>query len=601
MSNPNPTSSAWSRLRDHYLGLAFSTRMICLAAVAIVAILVGYWSVTPAPEQGTYLLGGQEFSPTQIHAICRALDSDGISGFQVVGSRVKVPLELLSQCASAIAKHDVLPAGSYGPLDKAAEQTTFWTTSAQDDRRWELGRQKMLAQMIEEMPDVETSTVLIDRTVPRGLRAQSEVRATVTIKPRPGRELPPFRIRQIRSMLAGSVAGLPPENVAVVDLNGRALLELGASDTTSDDLLMRMKQFEDHFTSKIRNVLSYLPDVMVTVSVELDTTRQRRTEQVVVPTDNEPEADTQRQAASSAPAVSANAAVDLEPAEEPRPPSEPRTTQQQTWEEHVPLAPKSVTVAIEVPQDFVAALAPNESDSPDAWKNSIRDRVMSAIPAGVTANVHVASYPRKLERTPATTVGAATVLQRPWFPWVVSGVAITLILTLALGGLRWRHARSMSRLSVSRPVDAADRSVEFAHAAADETGDKRRDLVRIERTAPTRGRGPHLIQTTISGFEDLRRLAPASLQAVLGAVDSRLWAPALRGASRELSERILTHMPARAAVLLRHEIEFPGPVRLGDVETAQQEILEVVRRLDHTGDLMLDYREEIYHELNDRV
>jgi flagellar motor switch protein FliG len=102
-----------------------------------------------------------------------------------------------------------------------------------------------------------------------------------------------------------------------------------------------------------------------------------------------------------------------------------------------------------------------------------------------------------------------------------------------------------------------------------------------------------LIQTTISGFEDLRWLAPSSLQAVLGAVDSRLWAPALRGASRELSERILTHMPARAAVLLRHEIEFPGPVRLGDVETAQHEILEVVRRLDHTGDLVLEDRQEI--------
>ena len=89
---------------------------------------------------------------------------------------------------------------------------------------------------------------------------------------------------------------------------------------------------------------------------------------------------------------------------------------------------------------------------------------------------------------------------------------------------------------------------------------------------------------------------PASLQAVLGAVDSRLWAPALRGASRELCDRILTHMPARAAALLRDEIEFPGPVRLGDVETAQHEVLEIVRRLDHTGDLVLEDREEILHE-----
>jgi flagellar motor switch protein FliG len=37
-------------------------------------------------------------------------------------------------------------------------------------------------------------------------------------------------------------------------------------------------------------------------------------------------------------------------------------------------------------------------------------------------------------------------------------------------------------------------------------------------------------------------------------------------------------------------------VRLGDVATAQPEVPEVVRRLDHTGDLMLEDREEIYHE-----
>ena len=605
MSNPTSSSNAWARLRDFYFGLAYSTRMICVGVAALVAVLIGYCRVVPTPAPSSYLLGGMEFHTTQIQSICRALEAEGITGFHVDGSRVKVPSEHLAQCALAIAKHDVLPSGSYSPLEKAAAQTTFWSTSAQDDRRWELGKQKMLAQMIEEMPDIESARVLIDRTSPRGLRSQSEVRATVTIKPRPGRELPPFRIRQIRSMLAGSVAGLQADNIAVVDLNGRALLELGASDNTADDLLMRMKQFEDHFTFKIRNVLSYLPDVMVTVSVELDTTRQRRTEHVVLGANDETDGESHKDESQSSPAVSANLAVDLDATEEPRPQIEPRATQQQTWEEHVPLAPKSVTVAVEVAQDYVNTIAADQSSvdsSPDAWKTLIRDRVTSALPAGVTANIHVTSYPRGVERVTSTTAGTAGMFGRTWLPWgVAAGAAITLSFMFALGAMRWHRARFTNRLSQARSGHLVGGAAEFANSPATETDANRRELVRIERVPIARGRGPHLSQATISSFEDLRWLAPSGLQSVLGAVDSRLWAPALRGASRELSEGILAHMPARAAVLLRHEIEFPGPVRLGDVETAQQEILEVVRRLDHTGDLMLEDREEIRHERFDHV
>lgn len=600
MTNPTSSSNAWSRLRDRTIGLALPTRMICIGVAALVAGLLGYWSIVPTNAVSTYLRGGQEFTASQIQAICRALESEGITGFQVDGSRVKVPREQLSQCATAIAKHDVVPAGSYSPLDKAAEQTTFWSTSAQENRRWELGKQKMLAQMIEEMPEIETARVLIDRAAPRGLGSQGEVRATVTIKPRAGSELPPHRIRQVRSMVVGSVANLQPENVAVVDLTGRTLLELGASENSSDDLLTHVKQFEEHFTLKIRNVLSCFPGVMVTVNVELDTTRQRRTGQVVMPNNDEAGVESMKDGTNPPPAVSANSAVELETAEEPRPQPEPRPTQQQTWEEHVPLAPKSVTVAVEVPQDIVASLAAHQSSvdsEPDAWKTQIRERVASAIPAGVTANIHVTSYPRRVERTTPTTATTASVFDRNWALWgVAAGSVIILTFVLAVGGMRWHKARSTNTLSRVRVYEQGGGSTHSGNSQPNSTDDKRRELVRIERTPVPRGRGPHLIQATISSFEDLRWLAPSSLQAVLGAVDSRLWAPALRGASRELSERILTHMPARAAVLLRHEIEFPGPVRLGDVETAQQEILEVVRRLDHTGDLVLEDREETRHE-----
>jgi hypothetical protein len=357
-----------------------------------------------------------------------------------------------------------------------------------------------------------------------------------------------------------------------------------------------MKAFEEHYAWKIRSVLSYLPDCMVTVNVELETTRQRRTEQPLhTAHDDSAISEPHRTESDTKPIVTANSATDLELSEPPAP--EP-PTMQQTWEEHVALAPKSLTVSVSVPQDVVAAI-PSGPSTGNAeagnWSEPIRQRVASAIPTGVTASISVTSYPRGMERPSAAASDKAT--RESWLPWVVvASACITLVPLLAWIGIKWHQTR-LRRDRASQPRSRRDGRTEMEeHSPIGRSQEARRELVRIERDASRGGRGPHIIQASICTFEDLRWLAPASLQAVLGAVDSRLWAPALRGASRQLCDRILTHMPARAATLLRDEIEFRGPVRLGDVETAQQEVLEIVRRLDHTGDLVLEDREEILHE-----
>jgi flagellar biosynthesis/type III secretory pathway M-ring protein FliF/YscJ len=586
----------FGRAKDLFWGLSLPLRLLTLICGVSATLLVGYVQFGSSRPEMAYLLGGQELKPAQLQATCRALDAEGLGSYQVEGLRIKVPRQQFPQYTAALSKREVGAGGFYAPFDKAAEQTSWLSSGVQDDRRWELAKQKSLAQSIEQMPEVETASVLIDRAPSAGLRPVGEVRATVMVKPRPGQEVPPFRIRQIRALVVGAVARLAPENVAVVDLNGRALLELGADEFSSDDLLMRMKAFEEHYAWKIRSVLSYLPDVMVTVNVELEPTRQRRTEQLVHAVSEESAASEPHRAESdSRPMVTANSASELELVEAPSP--ESPLPAQQTWEEYVALGPKSLTVSVSVPQEIVASIAGTTSGmSADSnnWSEPIRQRVASAVPAGVNATISVTSYPREMERTSRSS--PEKMAQESWL-WAGSIAACCALLpVIAWIGVRWRQVR-MRRDRAGQPVSRRDvRRGTQEQASMNRGHEARRELVRVERDAARDGRGPHIIQARISSFEDLRWLAPGSLQAVLGSVDSRLWAPALRGASRELCERILTHMPARAATLLRDEIEFPGPVRLGDVETAQQEVLEIVRRLDHTGDLVLEDREEILHE-----
>jgi flagellar motor switch protein FliG len=91
-------------------------------------------------------------------------------------------------------------------------------------------------------------------------------------------------------------------------------------------------------------------------------------------------------------------------------------------------------------------------------------------------------------------------------------------------------------------------------------------------------------------FEDLIKVNDKGIQNVLKEVDNEELALALKTASAEIVEKIFSNMSARAADLIREEMEYMGPVRLSDVESAQQSIINVVRRLEETGDVIIQGR-----------
>lgn len=88
-------------------------------------------------------------------------------------------------------------------------------------------------------------------------------------------------------------------------------------------------------------------------------------------------------------------------------------------------------------------------------------------------------------------------------------------------------------------------------------------------------------------FEDIVKLHDVSIQKVLREVDTKDLALAMRGANKEVNERIFKNMSKRAADMLREEIEYMGPVRLRDVEQAQQKIVNVIRRLEESGEIVI--------------
>lgn len=86
-------------------------------------------------------------------------------------------------------------------------------------------------------------------------------------------------------------------------------------------------------------------------------------------------------------------------------------------------------------------------------------------------------------------------------------------------------------------------------------------------------------------FEDINKLGDKDIQTVLKNVETSQWAMALKGVSPELKGKILGNMSQRAATMLTEEIEYLGPVRLSEVEAIQTQIVDIVRRLEETGEI----------------
>lgn len=124
-------------------------------------------------------------------------------------------------------------------------------------------------------------------------------------------------------------------------------------------------------------------------------------------------------------------------------------------------------------------------------------------------------------------------------------------------------------------------------------------LNRIERNAEKaimsdlEERDPELadeIARLMFTFDDLVYVDDSGIQRALREIESKDLALALKTANEEVREKVFRNMSERAREMIKEEIDFMGPVRLRAVDEAQQKIVGAVRRLEETGELVIQGR-----------
>jgi flagellar motor switch protein FliG len=148
-----------------------------------------------------------------------------------------------------------------------------------------------------------------------------------------------------------------------------------------------------------------------------------------------------------------------------------------------------------------------------------------------------------------------------------------------------RGLRSKTDLSLSQQMAAPGSPARVARLLNMTTGG--RDQRILEQIEERNGDLATRIRSLMFVFEDLLLVDGRGVQKVLGGVDGKDLALALKSASDELKAHVRGNMSERAGAALAEEIDLLGPVRVRDVEAAQQRIMDEVRRLEESGDIVV--------------
>ncbi len=122
--------------------------------------------------------------------------------------------------------------------------------------------------------------------------------------------------------------------------------------------------------------------------------------------------------------------------------------------------------------------------------------------------------------------------------------------------------------------------------------DRSTERLIIENLSETSPELADTVRNMMFVFEDVVSLEDKAIQALLKDVDAKELATALKGVNANVQEKIYRNMSERAMAMLKEDMEFMGPVRMRVVEEAQQKIVSVIRRLEESGEIVVNRSSE---------
>lgn len=275
--------SLWSRLSPGRRVVAV------MAAVGVIAVVGVFLAWSQATEYAVLYTDVEEREAAEIVAMLK----EAKVPYQLVGNgdTIKVPVDQVHDLRLQLAAEGLPKGGTVGM--EIFDETNLAVTDFAQRLNYQRALEGELARTISQLAPVASARVHLVIPQPELYKSKErEATASVVVNLRPGRELEPSQVRAIANLVAGSVEGLKPQNLTIVDSRGNILSD-GQSDPSltgqlSSNQLELQRSYERWQESRVHTMLDQVlgpGKAAVRVNAELDWNQVEQTSEIYNPED----------------------------------------------------------------------------------------------------------------------------------------------------------------------------------------------------------------------------------------------------------------------------------------------------------------------------
>jgi flagellar M-ring protein FliF len=253
--------------------MSASQRVTLIAVPVLVVGALGVLMYNGQSSNDVAVSWGKLFTSEEITGAEQTLQEAGME-YRREGQRIMVPVSAIEASNALLLAEGGLPNDPISEWEKKFEsQAGVFTSKEHLQTLKDIALRKELRRVLRAIPAIQDADVIWARSRggSRWDRHRPKVTATVNLRPRRDAELSLRLVSSLRSAVANMVPDLDPSEVTVMDIRtGEAFVPDKDGDPLDSRMVQRIKEFSRMYRSNISNTLSYIPNVLITVDVNLD-------------------------------------------------------------------------------------------------------------------------------------------------------------------------------------------------------------------------------------------------------------------------------------------------------------------------------------------
>ncbi|MCA9105598.1 MAG: hypothetical protein KDA83_09250, partial [Planctomycetales bacterium] len=204
------------QIRELFDSMTTGAKITTVLLVGVLVVSLVYLFQYRSTGGESYLLGGREFSQAELGAMEGALAEAGVTGFEIVGYRLKLPRGNYDAAVAALSRAGALPM-SVDSVDDPNQTYNPLLTRAQEEERQKDEKKTKFRAQFSQNNKLEYAHLEYDTQIVGGLEKRRVTTAVVSARARGGKQLDRETVDTLVAGVRGFLVGIKPEDITIID------------------------------------------------------------------------------------------------------------------------------------------------------------------------------------------------------------------------------------------------------------------------------------------------------------------------------------------------------------------------------------------------